>query len=257
MCFQMKAIGRAMLRRSARAARELIERGRTARARRNNKVAYVRWLTSPAGTRPESYLRSFAPSLSTRAMLWADDLCSGHITKPRKIGRIYVPSHPMAKVRAIRWYARHYRPKFFVETGTHMGDTTAAVADLFQQCFTIELSDQLYRRASVRFSKTPNVRCLQGDSGRMISDLIRNHLPGPALFWLDAHASGGVTTNAGYDPIFAELEAILADPEAGHVILIDDARGHRVDKIRLMVSRGQSFTIKNDIVRIAPLSDHS
>jgi hypothetical protein len=49
----------------------------------------------------------------------------------------------------------------------------------------------------------------------MISDLIRNHLPGPALFWLDAHASGGVTTHAGYDPIFAELEAILADVETG------------------------------------------
>jgi hypothetical protein len=190
-------------------------------------------------------------------MLWADDLRSGHIANPRKNGRIYVPSQPMAKVLAIRWYARHYKPRFFVETGTFMGDTTAAVADLFEQCFTIELSDQLYHRASERFSKTGNVRCLQGDSGRMILDLIRNDLSGPALFWLDAHASGGITVDAGYDPIFAELEAIFADPETEHVILIDDARGHQIDKIRDMVPLGRSFAVRNDIIRIAPFHNQS
>jgi hypothetical protein len=252
----MRSIISSLLRGPVKAALRFIERKRTARARRLNKLEYVRWLTSSEGPRPEPYLRSFAPGLGTRVMLWADDLRSGRSARPRKLERIYVPSRPMAKVHAIRWYARHYKPKVFVETGTFIGDTTAAVADLFEQCFTIELSDQLYRRASERFSKTGNVRCLQGDSGRMISEIIRN-LPGAALFWLDAHTSGGVTANAGYDPIFAELEAILAGPEIGHVILIDDARGHQVDKIRQMVSRDQSFTIKNDIMRIAPLSDHS
>jgi hypothetical protein len=179
-------------------------------------------------------------------------LLSGQFARPRRIERIYLPSRSLAKVRAIRWHARHHKPKFFVETGTFMGDTTAAVADLFEQCFTIELSDQLYRRASERLTKLGNVRCLQGDSGRVIAALIRDHLPGPALFWLDAHASGGVTTHAGYDPIFAELEAILADAETGHVILIDDARGHQVDRIRQMVSPDRSFTVRNDIMRIAP-----
>jgi hypothetical protein len=253
----MRAIMRAMLRGPASAARKLIERRRTALARRANKVAYVRWLTSSKGTKPEPYLRSFAPSLSTRVMLWVDDLRSGHIAKPRKIGRLYVPSPPMAKVCAIRWYARHYKPRFFIETGTFMGDTTAAVADLFEQCFTIELSDQLFQRASERFSKTGNVRCLQGDSGRVISDLIRSGLSGPALFWLDAHASGGVTADAGYDPIFAELEAIFAAASTEHVILIDDARGHQIDKICQMVPLGRSFTVRNDIMRIAPLDNRS
>jgi hypothetical protein len=253
----VNAIMRAMLRRLPRAARKLIERKRVAQARRNSRVDYVRFLTSPAGTRPEPYLRSFAPSLSTRVLLWADDIRSGHILRPRKIGRIYVPSNPMVKVRAIRWHARHYKPRFFVETGTFMGDTTAAVADLFEQCFTIELSDQLYHRASERFAKAGNIRCLQGDSGHIISDLIRNDLPGPALFWLDAHASGGVTVHAGYDPIFAELEAILADQETEHVILIDDARGHQIDKIRDMAPLGRLFTVRNDIMRIVPFYNPS
>jgi hypothetical protein len=187
-------------------------------------------------------------------MIWAASLRSGHFMQLRKIERIYVPSRGMAKVRTIRWHARHYKPQFFVETGTFMGDTTAAVADLFERCFTIELSNELHHRASERLSQFGNVRCLQGDSGRMVSDLIRNHLPGPALFWLDAHASGGVTTHAGYDPIFAELEAILADQETGHVILIDDARGHQIDTIRQMVTPSRCFTVKNDIVRIVPQS---
>jgi hypothetical protein len=187
-------------------------------------------------------------------MLWGDTLRTGHFASPFKIERIYVPSSPLAKVRAIRWYARHYHPRFFVETGTFMGDTTAAVADLFEKCFTIELSEQLYHRACDRLSKLGNVRCLEGDSGQIVSDLIRNRLAGPTLFWLDAHASGGVTSDAGYDPIFAELAAILEDPDTGHVILIDDARGHQVDQIRQMASRGRSFTVKNDIMRIVPQS---
>jgi hypothetical protein len=72
----------------------------------------------------------------------------------------------MTKVRAIRWYARHYQPRFFVETGTGLGDTPAAVADLLAQCFTIEPSAELHQFAAERLSKIANVRCLQGDSGR-------------------------------------------------------------------------------------------
>jgi hypothetical protein len=253
----MRAIMRLLWRRLPKGVRQLVQRLLTARARRNGKLDYVRWLASPAGPRPEPYLRSFAPGRSTELSLWVDDLCHGHIAKIRKIGRIYVPSRPPAKIRAIRWYARHYKPKFFVETGTYMGDTTAAVADLFEQCFSIELSEKLYRRSSERLSRFGNVRCIQGDSGRMVSDLIQSHLPGPTLFWLDAHASGGITTHAGYDPIFAELDAILADRETRHVILIDDARGHQVETIRRLVSRDRSFAVKNDIIRIAPLEFHA
>jgi hypothetical protein len=256
----MTSITRSIAQRLPRPLKKLVQLGqkmrarrRAARARRQNRVEYVRWLTSSQGTRPEPFLRSFAPSLRTRMMLWADDLRAGRLTMPRQIGRIYLPSQPMAKVRAIRWHARRYQPRFFVETGTFMGDTTAAVADLFERCFTIELSDELYQRAARRFSMTGNVRCLHGDSGRMISEVIRDDLSGPALFWLDAHASGGVTTHAGYDPIFAEIEAILADAETRHVILIDDARGHHIEKIRQMVPPGRSFGVRNDIVRIAPL----
>jgi hypothetical protein len=220
--------------------------------RRLRNLSYALWLNSPEGPRPTPDLRSLAPGLGARLLLWVEDVRHGRVGRVAKAGRLYLPSRGRTKVRAIRWHARRYGPRVFVETGTGFGDTTAAVADLFAQCFTIELSAALHQHASARLAKIEHVRCLQGDSGRIVSDLLRNQISGPALFWLDAHTSGGNTASAGYDPIFAELDAILSASQPEHVILIDDARGHQVDKIRAMVPRGRSFANKNDIVRITP-----
>jgi hypothetical protein len=220
--------------------------------RRLRNLSYALWLNSPEGPHPTPYLRSLAPRSSARLLLWADDVRHGWVGRVAKAGRLYLPSRGMTKVRAIRWHARRYGPRVFVETGTGFGDTTAAVADLFAQCFTIELSAELHQHATTRLAKIGHVRCLQGDSGRIVSDLVRSQISGPALFWLDAHTSGGRTASAGYDPIFAELDAIFSAPQPAHVILIDDARGHQVDKIREMVPSGRTFTNKNDIVRITP-----
>jgi hypothetical protein len=47
----------------------------------------------------------------------------------------------------------------------------------------------------------------------------------PALFWLDAHYSEGVTARGDKDtPIYEELHLILNAGDIGHVIIIDDAR---------------------------------
>ena len=223
----------------------------TRRGRRRYKIAYIRWLLSPQGTQPVPYLRSFAPRRHTALRIWAAELLSGHLAVPRKIGRIYLPSPPCAKLCAIRWHARHYKPKYFIETGTFLGDTTAAVADLFEECLTVELSAELYGKACARFADAATIRCLHGDSGELIAKIVPD-LSAPALFWLDAHASGGLTTHASYDPLLTELEAILAQRETGHVILIDDARGHPIERIRRMVPSGRSFAVRNDIIRILP-----
>lgn len=231
-------------------ARRLI--AETVLERRLRNFRYALWLNSPEGPGPTPNLRSLAPGSNARLLLWAHDVLHGRVGRAANAGRLYVPSRGTTKVRAIRCHARRYGTRVFVETGTGFGDTTAAVADLFARCFTIELSVELHRHAAARLAKIEHVRCLQGDSGRIVSDLVSNQIPGPALFWLDAHTSGGRTASAGYDPIFAELDAILAAPQPAHVILIDDARGHQVDKIRAMVPRGRSFSNKNDIVRITP-----
>lgn len=217
-------------------------------ARRPQKLSYARWLSSTIGPQPDPALRSFAPSLTSRLGLLAYHALRGQFAIPE---RLYVPSTPLAKVRAIRWHARHYGLRFFVETGTAFGATTAAVCDLFETCWTIELSPQLHRRAEQKFSGT-NVACLHGDSGVLLPRIVA-HLTGAALFWLDAHATGGdLTADAGYDPIFAELDAILSSPDK-HVILIDDARGHDVEGIRRKVGEDRCV-LRNDILRVTPRS---
>lgn len=214
--------------------------------RQIRKIAYAGWLTSKNGPRPNPTLRSLVPPFRSRALLFAYHAWRRQFRIP---GRMYVPAPPIAKVCAIRWYAQHYGVRFFVETGTYLGDTTAGVANLFERCWTIELSEGLHRRASRRFSGT-NIDCLQGDSGILIPKILAS-LSAPALFWLDAHASGGITADAGYDPLFTELEAILGSP-ARHVILIDDVGG-RFEAIYHRTARTHGCVIKNDIIRLLPL----
>jgi hypothetical protein len=151
----------------------------------------------------------------------------------------------------LQHYAGEFGLRTFVETGTFVGDTTAAVARSFDRCFTIELSDDLHARAVKRFSAQPHIVCVHGDSGAAINDIL-SRIDQPALFWLDAHYSGGITADAGYDPILKELSSIFAHSSNGHVVLVDDARGHQIDAIARHIPEGYFLSIKNDIARIVP-----
>lgn len=111
-----------------------------------------------------------------------------------------------------------------VETGTYLGDMVAAMLGRFDQIISIELSEELHRRAIERFAGEDSVILLQGDSGEKIADAIVM-LDGPTIFWLDGHYSGGITASADLvTPIMKELETIFALGNAGHVVIIDDAR---------------------------------
>ena len=78
----------------------------------------------------------------------------------------------------------------FVETGTFKGDTAAWV-------WKVEADPALAQAAKTRFSGQPNVTVLAGDSVSALTALVPT-LPGPALFWLDAHWCGtDATETAG------------------------------------------------------------
>src|SRR5204862_6536405 len=69
-----------------------------------------------------------------------------------------------------------------------------------------------------------NVELLLGDSAKILPDVLAS-LEQPALFWLDAHYSEGVTARGEtVSPILTELDLVLGSAVKGHVILIDDAR---------------------------------
>lgn len=140
-----------------------------------------------------------------------------------KVGRPAPPPH-LEKQRVIKFYAKQYGLKVLVETGTYYGDMVEALKNSFERVYSIELSPMLYAYAKKRFRRDSHVELFCGDSGQELEKLVPT-LKQPALFWLDAHYSAGVTARADKDtPIFEELSNILNSKERRHVIIIDDAR---------------------------------
>ena len=138
-------------------------------------------------------------------------------------GRAIPPPH-VVKQNIIKHYAAKYKLKNFIETGTYMGEMIDAVLNTFPKIISIEFDSVLAARAKNKFSSYGHVTILQGDSGQVLPSVISN-INEPCLFWLDAHFSGGVTTQSDLEtPIVKELKVLLEHPGSDHVILIDDAR---------------------------------
>lgn len=135
-----------------------------------------------------------------------------------------VRSPHLLKQRTVREYARKFRLRILVETGTYYGEMVAAVKDAFESIYSIEFDPRLAALARKRFARDPRIQILQGDSQSVVPGLLPS-LNQPALFWLDAGYYGWAGLQGDKQRLSTELEAILRQPLAGHVILLDDARG--------------------------------
>ncbi|HEY9619623.1 MAG TPA: FkbM family methyltransferase [Crinalium sp.] len=113
--------------------------------------------------------------------------------------------------------------RHFVETGTYLGQTAYWASQFFEHVTTIEFSESLYERAKTHYAQIKNLQFLYGHSLAQLRTLVP-HLDSAALFWLDAHWSGGETYGANDEcPLLDEIE-IINQSEFEHFILIDDAR---------------------------------
>ena len=173
-----------------------------------------------------------------------------------------IPPPHVVKQAVLRDYARRYGLDVLIETGTYYGDMVQAMTYAFRRIYSIELSEDLFRRSRNRFMGQAHIELICGDSARVLPSVLRR-LTAPALFWLDGHYSGGVTARGPEDtPILAELDQILATTEDGHVIVIDDARCFGADPAypTLDVLRGfvhgrrpsARFEVAADSIRITP-----
>lgn len=176
-------------------------------------------------------------------------------------GRPVPPPH-LQKQKILRQYARRYRLRNLVETGTYLGDMVEAMKGDFAHIISIELSPMLHEKARQRFAGQPNVELVQGDSGPAMTTIMQG-LTTPTLFWLDGHFSGDITAQGPLDtPILQELDAILAAPDRRHVILIDDARCFGTDPAYptpasldayIRARRpGVNIETQDDVIRITP-----
>jgi len=113
----------------------------------------------------------------------------------------------------------------FVETGTFEGDAVAAVADLFPEIHSVELSTVHFEKARARFDGMANVRLAQGGSVEFLRAMAPGLRDRSVLFYLDAHwcAAEGSAGEKSQCPLLDEIRAIGTLGERS-LILIDDAR---------------------------------
>ncbi|GAG97583.1 unnamed protein product, partial [marine sediment metagenome] len=171
-----------------------------------------------------------------------------------------VPPPNFIKENTIKKYAKRFKPRVFVETGTNYGEMINVVKYLFSRVISVELNRELYEKSKERFKDYPNIEIFNGDS----SDILPKILPQikePILFWLDAHYSGDVTAQGQKEtPIIEELEAIFNYYTKKSIILIDDARlfiGKNnypsIEELKNFIKKNNSelrFKIENDVIVI-------
>lgn len=180
----------------------------------------------------------------------------------------FIPSYE-EKRTILLFYKNKFNLKYFVETGTFLGDTVDFFKGTFDKIYSIELSEELATKATNRFKGQNNIRILQGDSSDVLISLI-SRFKEPALFWLDGHYSSEFYIGDEYiktakgkldTPVESELENILST-NLNHVILIDDARLFKgindypsiskVKKIVYYYKNNYKVKVENDIIQIYP-----
>lgn len=136
-----------------------------------------------------------------------------------------VPPPLILKQAALCAYIRSSGYGRFVETGTYLAETARVVARLGVRIDTIELSRELHERAVEVLRPWPKVRLHCGDSGSLLANIL-DQLDEPAVFWLDAHYSGGNTAlGERATAIVEELEALKQHRIREHIVIVDDMRG--------------------------------
>ncbi len=133
------------------------------------------------------------------------------------------PPHEI-KQTTIEFYQKKHNCNTLVETGTYTGKMVLMQKDNFAKIYSIELSLELWKKATEKFASYPHIEILQGDSSQVLHEVVAQ-LNSFAIFWLDGHYSAGITAKGEKNcPIYKEIDAIFLNKEQGHIILIDDAR---------------------------------
>lgn len=166
------------------------------------------------------------------------------------------PPPDLVKHACIAYYQKLSGYRIFIETGTYLGATLSQASAIFDRCYSVELSEELYSRAKSRFKAKKHVELLHGSSADLLPPLLRE-TGEPAVIWLDAHFSGGSTAGEGSDPLQGELAALVEHRDMRHVILIDDARGLGVSdrELKTFISAmgaGYQASLLHDSVRVVP-----
>ena len=112
----------------------------------------------------------------------------------------------------------------FVETGTYKGDSTLSAVGIFDDIYTIEIVESLYKESLERFNGK-GINSILGDTVQVLPGLCKN-ISGATFWFLDAHQSGPDTSNNGqHVPLLNEIECIGSNKDISNdIFVIDDVR---------------------------------
>ncbi|MEC9308255.1 MAG: hypothetical protein VX966_01955 [Chloroflexota bacterium] len=174
--------------------------------------------------------------------------------------------------------------KTLVETGTYQGHTVEALIREFEKIMSVDLSQECLDVAQVRIDRQKRFKRIRGKGPAEVSLVCGNSLEvlpsfldsieGSAVFWLDAHYSGGNTKRLDSQDciVLEELLLILDHDSSGtkedsrtlvHAIVIDDARCMGkgdyptiAEVVEVVRNRKDNVRIKieDDMIKILPVS---
>jgi len=207
-------------------------------------------------SKSKDFLRPFIPAALFKVLKKL--YMKNQLKSWEKNGRPAPPPH-IVKQMTIQEYQQKYHCGVLVESGTFRGDMVEAQKKFFKKIISIELATELFEKAKRKFSKDPHVQILQGDSGQVLSTVMKD-MTEPAVFWLDGHYSALETAKGSTEcPIYKELDCILDAKPMNHVILIDDARDFTgrgdypaVDALTSYIKNKNDryqLSVENDIIR--------
>lgn len=122
-------------------------------------------------------------------------------------------------------FEKYKRCNVFIETGSFTGNGIKLAYDAgFTKIISIELSQKYYEACKERFKGVDSITCVQGDSGKVLWDIIKD-INEPILFWLDGHWGAADTAYGDEEsPLLKELAIIAQHPIKTHTLMIDDLR---------------------------------
>ena len=160
--------------------------------------------------------------------------------------------------------------KRFVETGTFEGRSLQIAVGMFDECYSVDISESYYRMGIEQFSGIPTVNLALGSSAEFLRVNRELFSSSPTVFWLDAHwcAADHTSDSTGQSPLLQEIEALGALHPMS-TLLIDDARlylapplyPHRVNEwpdlhdvmAKLLASSaGHRMMVLNDVIVFYP-----
>ncbi len=110
-----------------------------------------------------------------------------------------------------------YHLETAIETGTYLGNTTALLAQLFDQVHTIEVSEPTFKTTKETLKSYKNIHCHLGSSEKILKEILPSVREKPLLFYLDAHWED-------HWPLREELEEIAKTHKDNCIIIIDDVK---------------------------------